>query len=115
MYPMGLEVGQYEDEIQPYNKTYNKIQVLLGEELKRPFNYKVALVNSEGIRSKLEEKDKLLHAYISYEVQNTIKQVSESGIQPDLVQGEVDKILPPQEIERYMSTSYLHSDRKSVV
>lgn len=34
--PLGLEIGQYKDEIQPYNKTYNKIQTLLEEEARMP-------------------------------------------------------------------------------
>ena len=107
--PMGLEVGQYEDEIQPYNKTYNKIQVLLGEELKRPFNYKVALVNSNGVRSKMNKRDELLHAYISSQVQQLITEVSNQQIKPELVQQEVDKIMPPKEIAKYMATTYLDS------
>jgi hypothetical protein len=49
---LGIEVGQMIDEVKPYNKTPNKIAVLLGEELLRPFNYRAVLINSEGIKTK---------------------------------------------------------------
>jgi hypothetical protein len=103
--PLGIEVGQFKDEIQPYNKTYNKIQVLLGEELRRPFNYKVALINSEGIKSKLEHKDALLKNFAMSKVQEAIKSVSD--IFPVELVGEADQIMDPKEIDKYMATSYL--------
>ena len=53
------EIGAIAHEIKPYNKTYNKINVLLGEEYKRPDNQKVVLVNAEGVKSKTEYKNKL--------------------------------------------------------
>jgi hypothetical protein len=60
--PLGFEVGQFEDEIKPYNKAYNKIQVLLGEELKRPFSYRTIISNSDGINEKqLAKTHKLKH------------------------------------------------------
>ena len=47
--PLGIEVGQYKDEIMPYNKTDNKIQVLLGEELKRNVDFRSVIINEEGV------------------------------------------------------------------
>ena len=70
--PLGIDVGQFKDEVMPYNKTYNKINLLLQEEAVRPFNYRVALVNSEGIKSKLEEKNKMMKEYIYSVVQQAI-------------------------------------------
>jgi hypothetical protein len=78
---LGIEVGQFKDEILPYNKTYNKIQVLLGEELKRPFDYFTLIVNEEGVREKLAMKDSMIYDYlfgvveaIETETANAIKQ-----------------------------------------
>ena len=92
--PLGLEVGQYEDEIKPFNKTYNKIQVLLGEEVRRPFKYKAVLTNSEGIKSKLEHRDELLRQYVMAQLQSVF---SEEKMQA----------MDPKEIQKYMSTTYL--------
>lgn len=35
--PLNIDIGAFKDTIQPYNKTYNKIQVLLSEEIKTSF------------------------------------------------------------------------------
>lgn len=88
--PLGLEVGQLKDEIQPYNKAYNKIQVLLGEELKRPFNFKVTLTNQTGIQSKIKERTQALLQYV------------EASISPLF-----NKEEPIPDIQRYFSQSYL--------
>jgi hypothetical protein len=45
------------DEIKPYNKTYNKIHVLLREELKGPFDFRTAVIDEQGVRTKLMEYD----------------------------------------------------------
>lgn len=104
--PFGLEVGQFQDTIQPYNKTYNKIQVLLGEELARPFPYKAVLVNSEGVKSKLAHRDYLLKQYVYSQIESTLSQVSE--VYPkDLTEKYGDAVMNPQEIDSYMRTSYM--------
>lgn len=105
--PFGLEVGQYKDEVQPYNKTYNKIQKLLGDELIRPLNYKAVLTSPEGIKSKLAYRDNLLRQYVLSKMQATIQVVN-----PSFDQELIDNSLPimePQEIDRYMSTTYQES------
>ena len=93
--PLGLEVGQYEDEVKPFNKTYNKIQVLLGEELRRPFKYKAVLTNEDGINSKLVHRDELLKQYVMAQINAVIN--------PE----EQQKVLDPAEIQKYMNTTYL--------
>lgn len=103
--PLGLELGQFQDKIQPYNKTYNKIQVLLGDELRRPFNYRPILINSDGIRSKLAVKDVMLRKYVLSQLQPIIQQI-QPMFAPDELQGEMDKILPPEEIDKYMKYNY---------
>lgn len=104
--PLGLEVGQIADEIQPYNKTYNKIQVLLGEALRRPFNFRTILVNANGIRSKLAQRDALLRKFVEDQIQRTIASLSDIYPQ-DRLQEETEKVMDPKEVERFMKTSYL--------
>lgn len=102
--PLGLEVGQFKDEIQPYNKTYNKIQVLLGEELKRPFNYRSVLINEDGIRAKEAQKTLLLRQFIEGQIQATIQQLT--GQQTEADQEFIDQLIAPEELEKYMKFSY---------
>lgn len=115
------------NEIKPYNKTYNKIQVLLGEEWKRPDNQKVVLVNAEGIKSKIDHKNKLYTQYIQFELQKVLfdakSQFPELSPESYQSQEEYDKamqeqeqqiqqkaneVMDPEEIEKYMKTKYLH-------
>lgn len=104
--PFGLEVGQFQDTIQPYNKTYNKIQVLLGEELARPFPFKAVLTNSDGVKSKLAHRDFLLKQYVYSQIQNTMSQISE--LYPkELVEPFSESVMDPKEIDSYMKTSYM--------
>jgi hypothetical protein len=105
--PYGIEIGQLKDEIKPYNKTYNKIQVLLGEELARPFNYRAVLTNADGIKSKLEFRNALLRNFAYSEIQKVMGQLSSS-----FPQELIDKSMPvmhPDEVEHYMRFTYQES------
>lgn len=110
--PLGLDVGQFKDLVQPYNKTYNKIQRLLGDELRRPFNYKAVLVDSGSVRQKLEVRDTQVKNYIYAQLQETIKSIS-SSYQPELVDTMVNEILPPEEINRQLK--YTYRDRREIL
>lgn len=104
--PLGIEVGQFKDEIQPYNKTYNKIQVLLGEELRRPFNHKVVLVNPDGIKSKLLHRDDLLRNFVYSKIQGVLE---EFQLAPEEPLFDPSTLIDPSELESYMATKYLPS------
>ena len=52
--PLG-EFGEIEDELKPYNKLKNKLEVLNGEVLSRPNNHKIVLLSVKAIREKNEE------------------------------------------------------------
>lgn len=94
--PLGIDVGQATDKIQPYNHSYNIINVLLGEELKRPFNVKAVLTNEDGFNARQIEKNKLLQQYVIQEVQKYMN--------PET--GEQDPSLDPKKIDKYISTEY---------
>lgn len=147
--PMGIEVGQFKDFIMPYNKTYNKIQVLLGEELKRKMDFRAIIENSDGIKSKENKKSELLREYLEEHINTEVDRLKQKEMQknpPPQQQGEqpgeqpggqpgapqggqqdpkqqqqqqqimdeyqkdimnkVNKVMNPEEIEKYMSTEY---------
>lgn len=125
--PLGLTIGEFKDNIKPYNKTYNKIQVLLGEELKRSMNYRAVLVNGEGIRQKEVKRTELMRDYIEYlidkekerlkkkfEANNPMPQVDQESPESqkamedyqNRLNDSVNKVMDPKEIEKFMSTEY---------
>jgi hypothetical protein len=108
--PLGLEVGHFKDEIQPYNKTYNKIQVLLGEELRRPFNYNVVLTNPDGVKSKLAMRDSLFRNYVHAKIQEVLTSLN---INPEESLFDEASLVDPQDVDKYMSTHFL--DAKEIL
>ena len=111
--PLGVDVGQFKDEIKPYNKSYNKIQVILGEELKRPINYRCTIINSEGIKNKEMIKTHKLKHWIENQVQKYTMdlqmqlhgQVPEPELQKH-IEEESQQLIPPNQINKWYSTSY---------
>lgn len=126
--PLGIEVGQFKDNVKPYNKTYNKIQVLLGEELKRRMDFRAVLVNQTGIRKKEIKRTELMRNYIESEIdrekQRIMKRLQSKNPPPNVegqapeqakqvqeeyqnqLQNEVNKVLNPAEIDKFMSIEY---------
>jgi len=105
--PFGVEVGQFEDQIMPYNKTPNKIGILTGEELKTPFRYRTVLVNSDGIRSKELHKKELLKKYLNAQISAEVQKIQQSDEEVN-TEGLVD----PAELEHYMSFTYQEAREK---
>lgn len=118
--PFGLTAAEFKDEIQPYNKLYNKINVLLGEELKRPFNLRTYLVNDEAVNAYTRAKNDLQKKYLKHTLETEIvkykQKIAEELGDPqsqeevqqmqEQLQAEADKILSPEQIEKYMTTSW---------
>ena len=126
------EIGAVSHDIKPYNKTYNKINVLLGEEFKRPDNQRIVLVNAEGIKSKIAYKDKLYREAINFAVQQEVLKVRQQfpQIDPQQYQSEEEyqqamqeqeqqiqqmagQVMDPEQIEKYISETYL--DAKEIM
>lgn len=105
--PLGIDAGQFKDEIMPYNKTYNKIQVLLSDEMRRPFNFRAVLTNSEGIKSKMAYKDSLLREYVYSQIQQVTSSLDQN-FNPEISK-QYGSVMDPEEIDKYMSTKYLDS------
>lgn len=99
--PLGLDIGQFKDYIQPYNKTYNKIQSLLTDESSRPFAYRAILVNSSAVQAKLAHRETLIKEYVDSAVRSIISTM------PDFQSMEnPPKALDPVQIDSYMKFNY---------
>jgi len=91
--PFKVEDG-FPAKTQEFNIIKPKIDLLLGEESKRPFNIRVIQTNDEAITQMQEEKKALLSQYI----------MSRLGLQPE--QDEEGNPITPEEIEKYLKYSY---------
>lgn len=114
---LGVDIGQRKDEIMPYNKAHNKINTLIGEMIKRPFNYKAVLTNSEGANAIKEVRKQMLLQYVEAQVQKNLAltQLKEDpNITPEIYQQAAQQIeqefagIPdPEGIEDYLANEYL--------
>jgi hypothetical protein len=128
--PFGIDTANFKDEIKPYNKTYNKIQVLLGEELKRRLNFRAVITNSEGIKKKEIKRTELMRTYLESQIEKEKQRIMQAFQQknpmpemtPEQQQSQegqqamqqyeqemldsVNKVMDPEEIEKYMATEY---------
>lgn len=115
---LGIEVGQFKDEIKPYNKTPNKLQVLLGEELRRPFTYQPLLVNGSGIRTKQLTRTEMLKDTITRNVEELITLLRELNANPDdekakqRVEERINALIPEEELSMLSDSTFL--DRKEI-
>jgi len=105
--PMGLSVGQFQDEIKPYNKCYNKVNVILGEQLKRPFDWTVAVMNEDGISRKLSEVDENMRSFLRTgmeEIRGMIAQQIQQFQTEGDIQDEQQAQALQQQMEEYINT-----------
>lgn len=88
---------------QNYNIIKPKIDLLLGEETKRPFNFRVTRT-SEAAASELQETMKqMLIQYSMALIMSRMGEEEAAQFQAGLESGE---IMPPEEIQRYISKDY---------
>lgn len=102
--PLGIDVGQYMEEVMPYNKTPNKINVLLGEELKRGENFKPILLNQTALYRKDQERIAKYKEYIQTELQKVLIDVEGQlqGLSDEDREKQIQEIqsaLTPQDLE----------------
>lgn len=69
--PYKLEADFIPDNIQHYPIMNSKLNVLVGEELRRPFDYRVVVTNSEAISELEENKKKAVQESITQWIQDT--------------------------------------------
>lgn len=88
---------------QDYNIIKPKIDLLLGEETKRPFNFRVVRT-SEIATSEMQDKAKqMLIDYIQATIMSKLGPEEQARYQQALESGE---IMPPEQIQKYMSRDY---------
>lgn len=88
---------------QDYNIIKPKIDLLLGEETKRPFNFRVVRT-SEIATSEMQDKAKqMLIDYIQATIMSKLGPEEQTRYQQALESGE---IMPPEQIQKYMSKDY---------
>lgn len=127
--PMGLTVGQFQDEVKPYNKSYNKINVILGEHLKRPIDARVAIMSEDGISRKLQEIDSQVQLMM-FDAMSEIQQMymesasqmfSQEGIEDpeqqqalnEQVMKFVESFVSPQKLSGYVGEGFISKLEKA--
>ena len=73
--PYGIDVGQYDEEVMPFNKIPNKVNVLLGEEIIRDDEYTPMLLSQKDIIEKTEQLRNNTRQYVQSEIAKILEQV----------------------------------------
>lgn len=95
--PYGLK-NEFPARLNNFNIITPKLKVLEGEEIKRPFNFRVAAVNADAV-SQIEEKRKnLLLQYLESEL---VTELQAQGI--EVTNPETGQVMTPEQIDKYMS------------
>lgn len=125
--PYGFKSGEFPANLQHYDIISPKLNLLFGEEIKRPFNFTVVATNPEAISEYQEEQKKMFHNVFSTMIQEEIdkqtkaqqqKAQAEQQMQAGQGQGPVpqqqQQSQQPQiklprnleELEKYMNEEY---------
>lgn len=88
---------------QDYNIIKPKIDLLLGEETKRPFNFKVVRTSDNATSEMQEKAKKMLTDYIMGMITANMGQEEAMRFQQAIQSGE---ILPPEQIQKYLNKDY---------
>jgi len=121
--PYGDAVGEMPAEMRHYDIMSAKLRVLFGEEIKRPFNFKVVSNNADAITDREREKKELVDQYMREQIQMKIQEAMaaqgigqfggpEDARDPEAVQAEQQKMaeiqqaMTPPQIDEYMKRTY---------
>lgn len=109
--PLGIDIGQYTQDIMPFNKTYSKIDVLLGEELKRGDNYRAILINEKGIDAKDKELISLYKAFVDEQIQASVAEAEaiNQGMNPEEIEKLKQEIIVSKTPRELKHTTFLSS------
>lgn len=88
---------------QDYNIVKPKIDVLLGEETKRPFNFKVIRTSDIAVSEMQEQAKQMITDYIMATIMSKLGPEQAAQYQQALQSGEV---LPPEQIQKYLTKDY---------
>lgn len=88
---------------QDYNIIKPKIDLLLGEETKRPFNFRVVRTSDISTSEMQDKAKQMLIDYIQATIMSRLGPEEQARYQEALQSGEV---MPPEQIQKYMSKDY---------
>lgn len=88
---------------QDFNIIRPKIDLLIGEETKRPMNFRVVRTSQEATSELQETEKELLMQYLMAQVMSRLGPEEQQQFQEQLQSGE---IMPPEEIAKYMDRDY---------
>ncbi len=88
---------------QDFNIIRPKVDLLIGEETKRPMNFRVVRTSQEAASELMDKEKELLMQYIMAAVTSKMSPEEAQQFQQQLQSGEV---MPPEAIAKYMSKDY---------
>lgn len=88
---------------QDFNIIRPKIDLLIGEETKRPMNFRVVRTSQEAASELMEKEKQMLMQYIMAAITARMSEEEATQFQEQLANGEV---MPPQAIAKYMERDY---------
>lgn len=88
---------------QDFNIIRPKIDLLIGEETKRPMNFRVVRTSQEAASDLMETQQQMLMQYLEAAIMSKMGPEEAQQFQEQLANGEV---MPPQEIAKYMDKDY---------
>ena len=88
---------------QDFNIIRPKIDLLIGEETKRPINFRVVRTSQEAASELMEKEKQMLMQYIMAAITARMSEEEAAQFQEQLANGEV---MPPQAIAKYMERDY---------
>ena len=88
---------------QDFNIIRPKIDLLIGEETKRPMNFRVVRTSQEATSELMEKEKQMLIQYIMAAITARMSEEEAAQFQEQLANGEV---MPPQAIAKYMERDY---------
>ena len=88
---------------QDFNIIRPKIDLLIGEETKRPLNFRVVRTSQEATSQLMETQKQMLLQYVQAELLSQLSPEDQADFQQQLANGE---IMPPEQIAKYMDKDY---------
>lgn len=88
---------------QDFNIIRPKVDLLIGEETKRPFNFRVVRTSQDATSDLMDQEKEMLVQYMMSAIMGRMSPEEQQQFQQQLQNGE---IMPPEEIGKYMRRDY---------
>lgn len=88
---------------QDFNIIRPKVDLLIGEETKRPFNFRVVRTSQEATSDLMDQEKEMIIQYMMSAIMGRMSPEEQQQFQQQLQSGE---IMPPEEIGKYMRREY---------